>query len=67
MRLKLPKIGDEVTVFGLTFIVEHVEPEDDWTWRIEGPLADNRDEKVVVLVPTDFRTTDGLHFRKCEV
>ena len=61
MRPKLPNVGDRFELFGLTFIVEHVEPEDDWTWRIEGPLADNRDEKVVVLVPTDFRTTDGKH------
>lgn len=63
----IPAVGHPFHVFGLTAVVTIVEPQDDYLWRVEAVIDGlDRDvhgepETIVVLVPTDYRTTDGVY------
>lgn len=62
LRPTLPEVGDRSTLFGLTGTVTAVEPQDDWNWAvtIEFVGSFHTSETTTVLLPTDFRTTDGM-------
>ncbi len=63
LRPSLPVEGDTLNVLGIWGTVEHVEPQDDWTWRIIVKVKNGGgfNEEMVLLMPTDYRTTDGEH------
>ena len=55
----MPKPGDTFVLFGIEYFVNDVEPQTDWTWRVEAttvlPIAGAR-EYVVLIVPADALT-----------
>lgn len=56
----LPTEGDNIKIMGLYGIVAAVEPYTDWSWRviIDVPMVTSMDT-ITLIVPTDYRTTDG--------
>lgn len=56
---QLPKVGDSIAVFGVDASVQFVEPQSDWMWSVKARTVVG--EVLTVLVPTDYRTTDGVY------
>lgn len=57
----LPEPGDRLRVMGLDATVTGVEPENDWTWRIELTSTSilGNAESWTILLPSDFHTVTG--------
>jgi len=61
-RPTLPVVGSMFSLFGVQGTVTIVEPYSDWVWSIEvEPTNISGGDIIRILLPTDFRTTDGVH------
>jgi hypothetical protein len=60
---RLPKVGDETTVFGVKVTVVEVVPHSDWSWSItmEAKNGDGFNEEWSVILPTDYHTETGRY------
>lgn len=58
----LPAINSKVSIFGVSALVSSIEPESDWTWRVNlaSVNALGATEEWHLIVPTDYRTEDGM-------
>ncbi len=54
-------VGETVTILGVKAKVVDVVPEDDWHWRVtlSSKMSGGVGEFWYIVLPTDYRTTDG--------
>jgi hypothetical protein len=62
IKPSFPSINSSVFIFGVRAYVSSIEPESDWTWRVNlaSVNALGGTEEWHVIVPTDYRTEDGF-------
>ena len=58
----IPEPGTVVTIFNVDFRVKAVDPNGDFEWSVVLEDADGAD--YFFDVPTDYRTSDGVHFTR---
>ena len=58
----IPEPGTVVTIFNVDFRVKAVDPNGNFEWTVVLEDADGAD--YFFDVPTDYRTSDGVHFTR---